>query len=148
MTNELTSGTNLQQLLPIEPSVEVVVKKRGRGRPKGSKNKPKLFAPQQQEGWDIEYEKGSAKISKPKSSRVYKKWQREWIKPQFSLSRKEAYEVFFSFLRSASGKVALKDIIVQGSVGIGKMSDTALAKYLEQTNLLSKYPHEVVIKGE
>lgn len=144
--NELTSGTNPQQLLPLEEHGPVV-KKRGRGRPKGSKNKPKLFAPQR-EGWDIQYDKGEAKISKPKTVRGYRKWRQEMIRPQFALTRNDAYEIFFEYLRSASGKIALKDIIVQGSAGIGKMSDAALSKYLEQTNLLSRYPHEVVIKSE
>lgn len=118
-----------------------------RGRPKGSKNKPKFFAPT--ESWDeeaIEMTK-QAKVGKPRSAALHRKWQREWIRPQFTLSRKEAYEIFFKYLRSSPGKSALKDLIIQGSPGVGKLSDNALAKYLEQTSLLSRYPHEVVIRG-
>lgn len=153
--NELTSDTNPQQLLPIperqQDETSRATKKRGRGRPKGSKNKPKLFAPQQvqkEEGWHIDYAEGAASVAKPRSGRLYRKWQREWIKPQFVLSRKEAYNIFLNYLRSAAGKTALRDIIIQGSIGIGKMSDSALAKYLEKTNLLSRYPHDVVLKSD
>lgn len=121
--------------------------KRGRGRPKGSKNKPKLYA-QPQEGWDQEAIEMTQKPTiRPRSEALHRKWQREWVKPHFALSRKEAYEIFFSYLRSSRGKEALRDLIVKGSPGVGKLSDSALAKYLEQTNLLSRYPHEVVIRG-
>ncbi len=118
-----------------------------RGRPKGSKNKPKFFAPT--EGWDQEAIEMTqrAKVGKPRSAAYHRKWQREWIRPQFTLSRKEAYEIFFKYLRSSQGKSALRDLITQGSPGVGKLSDSALGKYLEQTSLLSRYPHEVIIRG-
>lgn len=121
--------------------------KRGRGRPKGSKNKPKFFTPHQepaQEGW-MKEEK-SVDIGKKPSVAVRRKWQRDWIRPQFSLSRKEALELFVRYLRSSQGKVALKDIINDGFVGIAKLPDVSLGKYLEKTHLLSRYPHDVVIK--
>lgn len=130
-----------------EQQTQFVPSKRGRGRPKGSKNKPKFYT-QSQEGWDQEAIDMTKKSSiRPRSEALHRKWQREWVKPHFALSRKEAYEIFFSYLRSARGKEALKDLIVKGSPGVGKLSDSALAKYLEQTNLLSRYPHEVVIRG-
>lgn len=121
--------------------------KRGRGRPKGSKNKPKFFTPDQepaQEGW-IKREK-EAEIGKKPSTAVRRKWQRDWIRPQFALSRKEALELFVRYLRSSQGKIALREIINEGFVGISKLPDTSLGKYLEKTNLLSRYPHDVVIK--
>lgn len=96
-----------------------------------------------QEDADVE----PAKVGKPRSAAIHRRWQRDMIKPQFHLSRKEAIEVFFSYLRSSRGKDALRNIINQGSPGIGKLSDAQLGKYLEQTNLLSRYPHEVVIEG-
>lgn len=121
--------------------------KRGRGRPKGSKNKPKFYT-QPQEGWDQEaIEMLDKAPARPRSEAIHRKWQREWVKPQFALSRKEAYEIFFKHLRSSKGKDALKELIVKGSPGVGKLSDSALAKYLEQTNLLSRYPHDVIIRG-
>ena len=128
-----------EQNVPHEPA--------RRGRPKGSKNKPKFNVPT--EGWDQEAIEMTqrAKVGKPRSAAYQRKWQREWIRPQFTLSRKEAYEIFFKYLRSAQGKSALKDLITQGSPGVGKLSDSALGKYLEQTSLLSRYPHEVIIKG-
>lgn len=119
--------------------------KRGRGRPKGSKNKPKSFV-SENVGWDQEAIE-MTRLAKGKSVSMHRKWQREYIKPQFVLNRKDAYEIFFKYLRSAAGKEALRDLMVKGSPGVGKLSDSALAKYLEQTSLLSRYPHEVVIRG-
>jgi len=133
----------------VEPQNVPVVKPRGRGRPKGSKNKPKLYA-QPSEGWNLQATPEDEKAlvaGKARSASAHRKWQRDYIKPQFVLNRKEAYEIFFKYLRSADGKNALRDLITQGSPGVGKLSDSSLAKYLEQTNLLSRYPHEVVIKG-
>lgn len=124
-----------------------------RGRPKGSKNRKSVYM-LPEEGWDTE---GSiemvaptataAPVGKARSAALHRRWQREWIRPQFSLTRKDAYEIFFKFLRSAKGKEALKKLITNGSPGVGKLNDVQLGKYLEQTNLLSRYPHEVVIKG-
>jgi len=118
-----------------------------RGRPKGSKNKPRFSV--STEGWDQEAIEMTqrTKVAKPRSAAFHRKWQREWIRPQFTLTRKEAYEIFFKYLRSSQVKNALKDLITQGSPGVGKLTDSALGKYLEQTCLLSRYPHEVIIKG-
>lgn len=138
---ERNTEQTTEQQTPFAPT------KRGRGRPKGSKNKPKFYA-QPQEGWDQEaIDMTQKKAIRPRSEALHRKWQREWVKPQFTLSRKEAYEIFFNYLRSTRGKEALRDLIVKGSPGVGKLSDSALGKYLEQTNLLSRYPHEVVIRG-
>lgn len=106
-----------------------------RGRPKGSKGR-KAYTRQEAE----------APVGRPRSAAIQRRWQREWIKPQFHLSRNEAQEIFFKYLRSARGKSALKDIIEKGSPGIGKLNDNQLGKYLEETNLLSRYPHEVLIQ--
>jgi hypothetical protein len=95
-----------------------------------------------EEGFDVEVPAG-----RPRSAAIHRRWQRDMIKPQFHLNRREAFEVFFKYLRSTKGKTALRDIINQGSPGIGKLTDAQLGKYLEQTNLLSRYPHEVVIQG-
>lgn len=106
---------------------------RGRGRPKGSKNKRPLMA----EGWSHE-----------KTSAYTRKWQKvDKIRPQFSVSRKDATEILFDYLRSVRGRTALRDMIVNGSPGIGKLSDVALGKYLELTGLLSRYPHDVIVKA-
>lgn len=99
------------------------------------------------EGFVEEIEDEEAPIKRPKSTALHRKWQREWLKPQFTLSRKEAYDIFFKYLRSSQGKNALMDIVKQGSPGVAKLSDNALGKYLEQTNLLSRYPHDVIIRG-
>lgn len=163
--NETVTKTDeqvLQSLPQIKKDMGGEKKPRGRrgGRPKGSKNKPKFFLPQQedQQNWaahaipadtqPIEViETGKADdIARPRSSTMYRRWQRSWIRPQFTISRKEAYDVFIKYLRSTGGKNALTEVIVNGSIGIGKLSDAALAKYLEKTNLLSRYPHEVIIK--
>lgn len=146
--NELTTGAEQQQLLmtPQEDLQQRGAPTKRRGRPKGSRNKPKLFA-QPEEGWAPQYEPARRPAAKPRSGRMYRKWQREWIKPQFVLTRKEAYDLFLNFLRSIGGKDALREMIVQGSPGVGKLNDVALGKYLEQTNLLSRYPHSVVVKS-
>lgn len=107
-----------------------------RGRPKGSKSRRGMTK-----------QETEVSVGKPRSAAIQRRWQREWIKPQFHLSRNEAHDIFFKYLRSARGKTALKDIIEKGSPGIGKLNDTQLGKYLEETNLLSRYPHEVLIQG-
>lgn len=104
-----------------------------RGRPRGSKSRR----------MSVERE---VSVGRPRSAAIQRRWQREWIKPQFRISRTEASEIFFKYLRSAKGKTALKDIIEKGSPGIGKLNDTQLGKYLEETNLLSRYPHEVLVQ--
>lgn len=107
---------------------------RGRGRPKGSKNaRPAALT----EGW-----------SHDKTSTYTRKWQRtDKIRPQFAVTRKDATEILFDYLRSVRGKEALRDLIVSGTPGIGKLSDAALGKYLEMTGLLSRYPHDVIVRG-
>lgn len=106
---------------------------RGRGRPKGSKNKRPMLT----EGW-----------SQDKASAYTRKWQKvDKIRPQFSLTRKDATEILFDYLRSVRGKDALRDLILRGNPGIGKLSDTALGKYMEMTGLLSRYPHDVIVRG-
>lgn len=165
---ELTMTQQDEQQLKNFPQMGIEAaqqekKPRGRkgGRPKGSKNKPKGLPPfPTGDNWaahaipvdtapapEAPPIEGAPKgIEKPRSSTLYRRWQRGWIKPQFAISRNEAYEVFLKYLRSTNGKSALREVIVNGSPGIGKLSDAALAKYLEKTNLLSRYPHEVVIK--
>jgi hypothetical protein len=140
-------NTNKNENLPAGFPGSAQPVKRGRGRPPGSKNKPKFFVqPQEpaQEGW-IKEEK-SVEVGKKPSVAVRRKWQRDWIRPQFSLSRKEALELFVRYLRSGQGKIALREIINEGFVGIAKLPDISLGKYLEKTHLLSRYPHDVVIK--
>lgn len=121
-----------------------------RGRPKGSKNRKTVYA-MPDEGWDdesaVEMTTTATPVGKSRSAALHRRWQREWIRPQFTLARKEAYEIFFKFLRSSKGKEALRKLITNGSPGVGKLTDQQLGKYLESTNLLSRYPHEVVIKG-
>ena len=124
-----------------------------RGRPKGSKNRQRAYM-MPDEGWDTDdtvdmatATAPSPSVGKGRSAALHRRWQREWIRPQFSLTRKDAYEIFFKFLRSSKGKEALKKLITAGSPGVGKLTDQQLGKYLEQTNLLSRYPHEIVIKG-
>lgn len=107
---------------------------RRRGRPRKQR--------QEQEGWSDE-----APVSRPRSAAMHRRWQRDMIAPKFHLTRKEALEVFFKYLRSTRGKEALRKIIAGGSPGIEKLNDGQLGRYLEQTNLLSRYPHEVLIQG-
>ena len=115
--------------------------KRGRGRPPGSKNKPKapIYAPEQ-EGW-------FNTSAQARGVMHQKKWQREFIRPQFVLTRKETTDIFLKFLKSNDGKTALVDLVFDGFPGIGKLSDASLGKYVERTGLLSRYPHDVIIKG-
>lgn len=129
MQEKNVGQTESQPVFPIQ-------EQKRRGRPK------KRHA--YEEGFDTDE---APVVGKPRSTAIHRRWQRDMIKPQFHLSRREAFEVFFKYLRSTRGKAALKDIINLGSPGIGKLSDAQLGKYLEQTNLLSRYPHEVVIQG-
>ena len=128
-----------------QPTPGVFPVKRGRGRPKGSKNKPKFVTSEPREGWTPVPAKVVA--AKKPSRAIHRKWQREWIRPNFMVSRKQAVDIFVKHLRSAQGRAALQEIISDGFVGISKMPDATLGKYLEKTNLLSRYPHEVTIRG-
>lgn len=120
-----------------------------RGRPKGSKNKPKFgyvaspeYTDTRQEGWEA-----TKKMGRPKSIAAHRKWQREWVLPQFVLSRKQAQDLLLKFLRSKPGKSALSAVINDGFVGIKKLPDVKLGEFLVSTNLLSRYPHQIVIRG-
>jgi hypothetical protein len=121
-----------------------------RGRPKGSKNRPKYgFIPTygeaeapRQEGWEI-----TKRMGRPKSIAAHRKWQRDWVLPQFVLSRKQAQDLLHKFLRSKPGKAALAAVINDGFVGIKKLPDVKLGEFLVSTNLLSRYPHQIVIRG-
>lgn len=117
-----------------------------RGRPKGAKNKPKFgylpSAQPREEGWEI-----TKRIGRPKSVAAHRKWQRDFVLPQFVLSRKQAQDMLLKFLRSKQGKPALAAVINDGFVGIQKLPDEKLGQFLVSTNLLSRYPHEVVVRG-
>lgn len=131
-----------QQMLPDTAAPRM----RRRGRPAGSKNKPKFVLPAEDWANETQNADGPGVTGRKRSHAIHRRWQRDWIRPQFVLSRKEAFEIFMKYLRSASGKVALRDMILKGNVGIEKLSNPQLGKYLEHTNLLSRYPHDVVIK--
>lgn len=134
---------------------ETTQKKKGPGRPKGSKNKPKYgFVPvekqaQMEEGWGYAPPPPKApKAFKAKSLAAHRKWQREaWVLPQFLMNRKQAQELLVKYLRSKPGRNALITLVSAGFVGIGKMPDDKLGEFLVSTNLLSRYPHEIVIRG-
>jgi hypothetical protein len=123
-----------------EQQAPVIVKKR-RGRPRGSKNR--LFAGmQREEGWGP-----TPKLGRPKSLAAHRKWQRDFVLPQFVLTRKQATDLLVKYLRSKPGKPALSSLLLDGFVGTSKMPDNKLGEFLMTTNLLSRYPHEVVIRG-
>lgn len=141
-TNRETANIDRHEV--VVPSAK---KSHRRGRPKGSKNKPKFdfgVSPElveaREEGWSI-------KLGKAKSVAAHRKWQRDYVLPQFVLSRKQAQELLLKFLRSKPGKSALTTVIAEGFVGIKKLPDVKLGEFLVNTNLLSRYPHEVVIRG-
>lgn len=142
----MIQANNQQNVTRQSPTTPV---KRGRGRPPGSKNKPKTPPVEdraysdQEEGWNVS---ATPEIGRKPSMVLRRKWQREWIRPQFAISRKEVLELFTRYLRSSQGKKALQEVLMDGFSGM-KLSDGALGKYLEKTHLLSRYPHEVVIKG-
>lgn len=129
--------------------------KRRPGRPKGSKNKPKYgFVPVErqanlEEGWGYAPPTPKAhKTFKAKSLAAHRKWQREtWALPQFVMSRKNAQELLVKYLRSKPGRNALITLVTDGFTGIGKMPDGKLGEFLVSTNLLSRYPHEIVIRA-
>ena len=115
--------------------------RRRRGRPKGSKNR--MFAgTQREEGWG-----NVPRMGRPKSLAAHRKWQRDFVLPQFVLSRKQATDLLVKYLRSKPGKPALSSLLLDGFVGISKLPDNKLGEFLVGTNLLSRYPHEVVIRG-
>lgn len=143
-TEAATSAT------PEKKSSPGQVMKRKPGRPKGAKNKVKrideLFskddramrkAYKKQEGWD--YSKSSS--TEMQRERRYR------FTPQFTISRKDAYEMLFKYLRSVKGRLALRNMILHGFAGVGELTDEALENYIENENLISKTRHEVVIQG-
>lgn len=121
-----------------------VVIKRGRGRPKGSKNKPKFGVAATT---TVQKDNGIQKTFKAKSVSFQRKWQRGWVLPQFVLSRRQAQEILIKYLRSKPGKQTLTSIVNDGFVGLSKLADNKLGEFLVSTNLLSRYPHEIVIRG-
>lgn len=125
--NSVVNGEN------VETEVETPRRRRRRkpGRPKGSGRKAR--------------EAEAAEIALGKSKAAYRKWQRSHVKPQFTLSRGDANDLLLKFLRSRQGRGALKAIIKDGFKGIDKLADDKLARYLEESNLLSRYPHEVLV---
>lgn len=134
----------------VETEKHEETKRQRRGRPKGSKNRPKFgYIPTlgeqeapRQEGWEV-----TKRIGRPRSMAAHRKWQREWVLPQFVLSRKQAQDLLLKFLRSKPGKSALAAVINDGFVGIKKLPDVKLGEFLVNTNLLSRYPHQIVIRG-
>lgn len=144
-------NVNGEEHIDTEPqkSQERQIKKQRRGRPKGSKNRPKFgFSPAprgtREEGWTT----STGKVfGKPKSLAAYRKWQREWVLPQFVLSRKQAQDMLVKYLRSKPGKAALTAVVIAGFPGLSNLPDNKLGEFLVSTNLLSRYPHEIVIRG-
>jgi hypothetical protein len=124
-------------------------KKRRAGRPKGSKNRPKFgLSPTprgtREEGWT---NSAGKMFGKPKSLAAHRKWQREWVLPQFVLSRKQAQDMLVKYLRSKPGKQALTTLVTSGFPGLSTFPDHKLGEFLVNTSLLSRYPHEIVIRG-
>ena len=122
-------------------------RRRRPGRPKGSKNRPKFGATPKgarEEGW---FTKSGKPFGKARSLAAHRKWQREYVLPQFVLSRTQAQDLLVKFLRSKPGKKALATIISDGFVGLSNMPDNKLGEFLVSTNLLSRYPHEIVVQG-
>lgn len=140
--NQVNTNGETQQSIEQH---EGIIPRRGRGRPKGSKNRKyaTTSAAASRRGWE-----GDIKLSgRPKSLATHRKWQRDWVMPQFVLTRRQAQEMLLKYLRSKPGKSALTAVIQEGFVGLSKMPDNKLAEFLISTNLLSRYPHEIVIRG-
>lgn len=116
-----------------------------RGRPKGSKNRIFGELPHTR----AEYGSGTQLRIKgrPKSLAAQRKWQRDWVMPQFVLTRRQAQDMLVKYLRSKPGRTALGQIIENGFVGLSKLPDNKLGEFLVGTGLLSRYPHEIVIRG-
>lgn len=111
---------------------------RRRGRPRGSANKARRLSG----------DGTSLKITgRPKSLAAHRKWQRDWVMPQFVVSRRQAQDMLLKYLRSKPGKGALSKVIDEGFIGLSKLPDNKLGEFLVGTNLLSRYPHEIVIRG-
>jgi len=134
-----------------KPKLTTAPAQRKPGRPKGSKNKQhtldQMFdkesisrkrVAKRQEGWEY--------ASKEDMDRRQRK-ARTRFTPQFTISRKEACEMLFKHLRSVKGRMALKNIILNGFVGVGELTDDDLQSYIETENLISNTKHEVVIQG-
>lgn len=115
---------------------------RRRGRPRGRKNQFARLA-----GSSAEYGAALKVTGRPKSLAAHRKWQRDWVMPQFVISRRQAQDMLLKYLRSKPGKASLLAIINDGFVGLSKLPDTKLAEFLVSTNLLSRYPHEIVVRG-
>lgn len=116
------------------------------GRPRGSKNRAKFgqaFRQPREEGWGP----GVKSLGRTKSLAAHRKWQRAFVMPQFVLSRKQAQDLLVKYLRSKPGKAALTEIVSEGFLGLSKLPDHKLGEFLVSTNLLSRYPHEIVIRG-
>lgn len=114
-----------------------------RGRPKGRKNRIFAELPSHKGDYGTQLRiKG-----RPKSLAAQRKWQRDWVMPQFVLTRRQAVDMLLKYLRSKPGKNALTQIIEDGFVGLSKLPDNKLGEFLVGTNLLSRYPHEIVIRG-
>jgi len=110
-----------------------------RGRPPGSKNRKLRGSVSGMPGIKI--------TGRPKSLITHRKWQRDWVMPQFVVSRKQAQDMLLKYLRSKPGKSALLTIIDEGFTGLSNLTDDKLGEFLVSTNLLSRYPHEIVIRG-
>lgn len=117
--------------------------RRPRGRPRG--RKPRGFGNYQ--GAQTSTHATLKITGRPKSLAAHRKWQRDWVMPQFVLSRRQAQDMLLKYLRSKPGKSALLSVIEDGFVGLSKLPDNKLGEFLVSTNLLSRYPHEIVIRG-
>lgn len=124
-----------------EQHEEMHGERRRRGRPRGSKNQFGGLRPRGDYGAELKV------TGRPKSLAAHRKWQRDWVMPQFVLSRKQAQDMLLKYLRSKPGKASLTAIINDGFVGLSKLPDNKLGEFLVSTNLLSRYPHEIVIRG-
>lgn len=124
-----------------EQHEDVRIERRPRGRPR----KNRAFSDMSN---SMRTSNQGLKITgRPKSLAAHRKWQRDWVMPQFVVSRRQAQEMLLKYLRSKPGKGALSTVIDQGFVGLSKLPDNKLGEFLVSTNLLSRYPHEIVIRG-
>lgn len=128
-----------------EQHEEQYVDRPRRGRPRGRKNRG--FGNLQDMQPRADYGTKLRITGRPKSLAAQRKWQRDWVMPQFVLSRRQAHDMLLKYLRSKPGKAALTQVIEEGFVGLSKLPDNKLGEFLVSTNLLSRYPHEIVIRG-
>jgi hypothetical protein len=144
---EILSGAPVEAVKQ-ETKATTATAQRKPGRPKGSKNKVKALGElfdkeslpkvkRQEEGWDFSKPAGESRQRRARSR----------FTPQFTISRKDAYEMLFKYLRSVKGRMALKNIILNGFVGVGELTNDDLESYIEHENLISGSKHEVVIQG-